>query len=118
VPAIRGQTILADGYELDTVEFGKRRIAFLELGGNDVRLTAFVDDVQTNTEDLVNPSIDDLYAWVGAEMFPGSDISADGKTMNVDNGSLYVSWHVIQRNPLQLNLMSSNDPPPANWWQS
>jgi len=117
MPAIRGQTILADGYELDTVEFGKRRIAFLELGGNDVRLTAFVDDVQVFTEDLSNPSIPDLYTWVGANMFPGSDISADGKTMNVDNGSLYVSWHLIQRNPLQLNIMTSNAPPPANWWQ-
>jgi len=118
MPAIRGQTILADGYELDTVEYGKRRIAFLELGGNDVRLTAFLDDVQVFTEDLSNPSIPDLYTWVGANMFPGSAISADGKTMNVGNGSLYASWHLVQRNPLQLNIMTSNAPPPANWWQS
>jgi hypothetical protein len=118
MPAIRGQSILADGFELDTVEFGKRRIQFEELGGNEVRLTVYLNDSQVHQETLSNPSITDLYTFVGTWMFPGSTISADGKTMNVDDGSLFVSWHLIQRNPLQLHIMSSNDAPPADWWQS
>lgn len=117
MPAIRSQTELSNGFEFETTEFGKRRITFLELGGNDVQLTVFLDDVQAFQETLNNPSITDLYTWVGANLFPGSVISADGKTMNVDNGSLYASWHLIQRNPLQLRIMTSNAPPPANWWQ-
>lgn len=117
MPAIRSQTVLSDGYELDTNEYGKRRIQFEELGGNQVRLTAYVDDVQSAQTTLANPSLIDIYTWVGQQMFPGASISVDGKTMNVGNGSLYVSWHVIQRNPLQLNLLVSNDLPPDNWWQ-
>jgi hypothetical protein len=51
-------------------------------------------------------------------MFPGAPVSADGKTMLVD-GSLLVSFHVVQRNPLQLLLRTDHvTPPPANWWQS
>jgi hypothetical protein len=116
MPAIRGQTLLADGYEIETIEFGKRRIQFEDLGGNDVRLTVYLNNIQIKQETLNNPSLTTLYTWVGTWMFPGAAISADGKTMNVDNGALYVSWHVVQRNPLDLRLMTSNAPPPANWW--
>jgi len=120
MPAIRSQRCpptLVDGIEIETVEFGKRRVSFLELGGNQVRLTAFLDDMQIATEDLVNPSIPELYTWVANAMFPGEPVSADGKTINVGEGSLYVSWHVVQRNPLDLRLLTSNAPPPASWWQ-
>lgn len=117
MPAIRGQTVLTDGYEIETVEFGKRRIRFEELGGNDVRLTVYLNDIQVKQETLNNPSLTTLYAWVGTWMFPGAAISVDGKTMNVDGGSLFVSWHLIQRNPLQLKLMCSNSAPPSDWWQ-
>lgn len=131
MPAIRGQTILPDGFELDTTDWGKRRVQFEELGGNDVRLTIYVDDVQTAQETLNNPSLTELYVWVGTWMFPGSVLSVDGKTMAVDRqlfgydqdgvpiytANVYVSWHLIQRNPLQLTLLSSNSMPPSNWWQ-
>lgn len=117
MPAIRGQTVLTDGYEIETIEFGKRRIQFEELGGNDVRLTVYLNDIQVKQETLNNPSLTTLYTWVGTWMFPGSPISVDGKTMDVGNGSLYVSWHVVQRNPLDLRLMTSNSLPPSNWWQ-
>lgn len=120
MPAIRSQRatpVLADGLEIETVEYGKRRVAFLELGGNQVQLTAYLDDIQVAQETLSNPSIPDLYNWVGANLFPGEPLSADGKTINVGDGHLYVSWHVVQRNPLDLRIMTSNAPPPDNWWQ-
>ncbi len=118
MPAIRGQTVLTDGYEIETIEFGPRRIKFEELGGNDVRLTVYLDDAQVAQTTLNNPSLTELYTWVGENLFPGSVLSGDGKTMNVDDGSLFVSFHIIQRNPLQLKLMTSNDAPPSDWWQS
>ena len=117
MPAIRGQAVLTDGFELTTIEFGKRRIQFEELGGNAVRLTVYLDDAQVAQTTINNPSLTEIYTWVGANLFPGSTLSADGKVMNVDGGSLYVAWHVIQRNPLQLKLMTSNAAPPADWWQ-
>jgi hypothetical protein len=117
MPAIRGQTVLFDGYEIETVEFGLRRIQFEELVGNDVRLTVYLNGVQAHQETLNNPSLTTLYTWVATWLFPGSTVSADGKTMNVDNGALFVSWHLVQRNPLQLKLLTSNAAPPDNWWQ-
>lgn len=116
MPAIRGQTVLTDGFEIETVEYGKRKVTFLELGGNNVQLFAYLNDILSATTTLSNPSLTQIYTWVGANLFPGAPLSADGKTITVD-GKLYVSWHVIQRNPLQLKLLTSNDPPPANWWQ-
>lgn len=130
MPAIRGQTVLPDGFELDTDDWGKRRIRFEELSGNDVRLTVYLNDVQTTQETLSNPSLTELYVWVGTWLFPGSVLSIDGKTMAVDRqlvgydqgvpvytANIYVSWHLVQRNPLQLKLMSSNSMPADNWWQ-
>lgn len=118
MPAIRSQTVLSDGFEIETIEFGKRRITFVELPGNDVTLTAYLNDVQAHQETLSNPSLTDIYTWVGTWLFPGSAISVDGKTLNVGNGALYVSWHVVQRNPLQLMILCSNRPPFGNWWQA
>ena len=120
MPAIRSQRcppVLPSGFEVETVEYGKRRIEFVELPGNDVTLTAYLDDIQVAQDTLSNPSLPDLYAWIGANLFPGSTISADGKTVTVDQ-HLYISWHVVQRNPLDLRLLTSNAPPPDNWWQS
>ena len=118
MPAIRGQTVLADGYEIVTIEFGTRRIQFEELGGNAVRLTVYLDGAQVAQTTLNNPSLTELYTWVGANLFPGATLSADGKVMNVDSGSLYVAFHIIQRNPLQLKLQTSDAAPPADWWQT
>ena len=116
MPAIRSQAILADGFQIETVEYGLRRIQLEELGGNQVRLTAYLDGIQVAQQTLSNPSLAEIYAWVANALFPGASVSVDGKTITVDAG-LYVSWHVIQRNPLQLLLMCSNAVPDANWWQ-
>jgi hypothetical protein len=116
MPAIRGQAVLSNGFEISTTEYGKRRVEFLELGGNDVRLTFFLDDTQVSQQTLNNPSLTTLYTTVGAGLFPGAALSADGKTMIVD-AKLHISWHLIQRTPLELKLMTSYDMPPANWWQ-
>ena len=115
MPNIRSQTVLPDGFEIDSTDYGKRRVAFLELGGNDVRLTLYVDDAQTEQETLSNPSLTQIYQWVGTRMFPGATLSAEGKTMRA--GALYVSWHIVQRNPLQLKLRCDGALPPENWWQ-
>lgn len=116
MPAIRSQTILTDGWEVETIEYGKRKVIYTELGGNNLRLTFYLDDIQIAQNDYNNPSLTEIYTAVRDGMFPGATISADGKTITVDE-KLYVSWHLVQRNPLQLKILTSNDPPPANWWQ-
>lgn len=117
MPNIRGQAVLADGWEVDTTEYGKRRVRYEELGGNDLRLTFFLNDVQASQVTLNNPSLTTIYTTVAAGMFPGAAVSADGKTITVDGG-LFVSAHIVQRNPLQLKLLTSNAAPPADWWQA
>lgn len=116
MPNIRGQAVLSDGWEVDTTEYGKRRVRYEELGGNDLRLTFFLNDVQVSQQTLNNPSLTTIYTTVAAGMFPGATLSADGKTITVDE-KFYVSWHLVQRNPLQLELLCSNAAPPADWWQ-
>lgn len=117
MPAIRGSRELTDGFEVDSIEYGKRRIAFLELGGNDLRLTAYYNDVQAWTEDLSNPSLPTIYSKVRDALFPGAPISADGKVIEV-NGTFYVAWHLKQRNPLAILLYCGDGPPPDGWWDN
>lgn len=117
MPAIRSQTVLTDGFEIETVEFGKRKVTFLELGGNAVQLTAYLDDIQVAQQTLNNPSLTDIYTWVANNLFPGASVSVDGKVITV-NEEFYVAWHLIQRNPLALLLYCGDDPPPSNWWDN
>lgn len=114
MPNIRGQTVLSDGWEVDTTDHGKRRVRYEELGGNDLRLTFFLNDVQVSQQTLNNPSLTTIYTTVAAGIFPGSQTANAGKTIIVD-GTLHISINIIQRNPLLLNIVTSNGMPPAGW---
>lgn len=119
MPNIRGQTILSDGWEVDTTDYGKRRVALLALGGNDWRLTFYWDDVQINQQTLNNPSVAQVLTAVFAGLFPGAPVSGDGKTVTVDV-SLRVSLHIFSLNPLTFALRTDGPGSviPANWWQT
>lgn len=114
MPNIRGQTVLSDGWEVDTTDYGKRRVRYEELGGNDLRLTFWLNDVQVSQQTLNNPSLTTIYTTVAAGLFPGSTTANIGKTIIVD-GTLHISVNIITRNPLVLNIFTSNGMPPAGW---
>lgn len=119
MPSIREQTVLPDGFEVIFTGGEQHKILFREETGNDVTMFAYIDYALVREEYLNNPTIDGIYDWVAQWAFPGGEVDATDKGMMhiSDPVGLWFAWKLIQRKPLQLNIMASNSKPPANWWQ-
>jgi len=110
MPAIRRQEILADGFLIETTEFGVLQVSIIK-SGSQYTLTVRRDGGITRQVVVASPTLAQVESSISTEL--DTRVRTTGGRLAVNIG-----FHLVTLDPLVLQIQSSNDPLPANWWQS
>lgn len=112
MPTIRRQEIRSDGFLIETAEFGTLECS-LSVSGTQYTLTVRKNGVQTHQTTLTNPTVADMEAWARTAIDATVAVNTKGGLV----AGVHFAWHVFNRNPLTIQIRTSNTTIPANWWQ-